>query len=124
MRRPGAAKMAFVTAGPQRRSRFTPSRQDQPCSHYMGLDWCVSSMPQRRIRVKVALFDTAALIVIARAGSRESEDRSALDLCVSHLRLTGNPQSTGADDAFTLTFSFPRTATPPLAKIASKGELK
>src|SRR5882757_1321017 len=54
----------------------------------MGLDWWRFIDAQRRIRVKVALFDSAVLDRYRAAQrSRESEDRSALYLCVDHLRI-------------------------------------
>src|SRR4030088_2518630 len=106
MRRPVAAEMAFVTAGataggaasrpprapPRRRkngirdrgghsacSRFAQAARINRARHYMGLDWWRFIDAQRRIRVKVALLDSAVLDRYRAAPrSRESEDRSAL----------------------------------------------
>src|SRR5258708_18164014 len=69
-------------------SRFAQAARISRARHYMGLDWWRFIDAQRRIRVKIALFDSAVLDRYRAAQrSRESEDRSALYLCVDHLRI-------------------------------------
>src|SRR5258706_7209906 len=111
MRRPVAAKMAFVTAGATEAVAASPK---PPGSAVLATIWVSRRFidAQRRIRVKVALLDSAVLDRYRAAQrSRESEDRSALYLCVDHLGLTGNPQSTAQTIRSTLTFPFSSTAT-------------
>src|SRR5258708_13590585 len=73
----------------------------------MGLDWWRFIDAQRRIRVKVALFDSAVLDRYRAAQrSRESEDRSALYLCVDHLRIDRQSTIHRADDTFHPHISF------------------
>src|SRR5258708_11557197 len=91
----------------------------------MGLDWWRFIDAQRRIRVKVALFDSAVLDRYRAAQrSRESEDRSALYLCVDHLRIDRQSTIHRADDTFHPHISFlVEGHLRHLRKIASKGEL-
>src|SRR5260370_11843576 len=73
-------------------SRFAQAARISRARHYMGLDWWRFIDAQRRIRVKVALLDSAVLDRYRAAQrSRESEDRSALYFFVDHLRI--DPQS-------------------------------
>src|SRR5258708_30335755 len=92
----------------------------------MGLDWWRFIDAQRRIRVKVALFDSAVLDRYRAAQrSRESEDRSSLYLCFDHLRIDRQSTIHRADDTFHPHISFlVHGHLHPLRKIASKGALK
>src|SRR5260370_17594515 len=67
-------------------SRFAQAARISRARHYMGLDWWRFIDAQRRIRVKVALLDSAVLDRYrAPQRSRDSEDRSAPYLFLDHL---------------------------------------
>jgi len=88
-------------------SRFAQAARINRARHYMCLDWWRFIDAQRRIRVKVALFDSAVLDRYRAAQrSRESEDRSALYLCVDHLRIDRQATIHRADDTFHPHISF------------------
>src|SRR5260370_31915533 len=63
-------------------SRFAQAARISRARHYMGLDWCRFIAAQRRIRVKVALLDSAVLNrYLAAQRRRQPDERSGLALC-------------------------------------------